>query len=82
MIQRPHGILPNLVSIDPGSVGTFVFQEDPVIILDNLTLDLGDCSPKDEGFQDPGYLKLTFKYELDSKEGPSCFLIYCIELIV
>ena len=21
----------------------------------------------------PRYLKLTFKYELDSKEGPSCF---------
>jgi len=26
------------------------------------------------GSQGPGYLKLTFKYELDSKEGPS--LVY------
>ena len=25
------------------------------------------------GSQGPGYLKLTFKYELDSKEGPSCY---------
>ena len=40
-------------------------------------------NPKVQGFQGPGvprsqgpkgprYLKLTFKYELDSKEGPSC----------
>ena len=28
--------------------------------------------PKVPGSQVPGYLKLTFKYELDSKEGPSC----------
>ena len=28
--------------------------------------------PKVPGSQGPGYLKLTFKYELDSKEGPSC----------
>ena len=26
------------------------------------------------GSQGPGYLKLTFKYKLDSKEGPSCLL--------
>ena len=40
-------------------------------------------SPKVQGFQGPGvprsqgprYLKLTFKYELDSKEGPSCFRV-------
>ena len=25
------------------------------------------------GFQGPRYLKLKFKYKLDSKEGPSCF---------
>ena len=39
-------------------------------------------SPKIQGFQGPWvsgsqgprYLKLTFKYELDSKEGPSCFI--------
>ena len=42
-------------------------------------------SPKVQAFQGPGgpkvpktqgprYLKLTFKYELDSKEGPSCLL--------
>ena len=42
-----------------------------------------DWSPKVQGFQGPGvprsqgqrYVKLTFKYELDSKEGPSCFLL-------
>ena len=28
--------------------------------------------PKVQGSQGPLYLKLTFKYELDSKEGPSC----------
>ena len=28
--------------------------------------------PKVPGSQGPRYLKLTFKYELDSKEGPSC----------
>ena len=28
--------------------------------------------PKVPGSQGPGYLKLTFKYKLDSKEGPSC----------
>ena len=31
--------------------------------------------PKVPGSQGPRYLKLTFKYELDSKEGPSCFFI-------
>ena len=30
--------------------------------------------PKVPGSQKPRYLKLTFKYELDSKEGLSCFL--------
>ena len=25
--------------------------------------------------QGPRYLKLKFKYELDSKEGPSCYII-------
>ena len=29
--------------------------------------------PKVQGFQGPRYLKVTFKYELDSKEGPSGF---------
>ena len=28
--------------------------------------------PKVPGSQGPRYLKLTFKHELDSKEGPSC----------
>ena len=27
------------------------------------------------GSQGPRYLKVTFKYELDSKEGPSCFTL-------
>ena len=29
--------------------------------------------PKVQGSHGPSYLKVTFKYELDSKEGPSCF---------
>ena len=29
---------------------------------------------KVQGSQGPRYLKITFKYELDSKEGPSCFI--------
>ena len=41
-------------------------------------------SPKVQGLQGPGvpgsqgprYLKLTFKHELDCKEGPSFFLIF------
>ena len=32
--------------------------------------------PKVPGSQGPRYLKLTFKYELESKEGPSCFQLY------
>ena len=28
--------------------------------------------PKVPGSQRPRYLKVTFKFELDSKEGPSC----------
>ena len=30
--------------------------------------------PKAQGSHGPSYLKVTFKYELDSKEGLSCFL--------
>ena len=29
---------------------------------------------KVQGSQGPRYLKVTFKYELDSKEGPSCYM--------
>ena len=32
----------------------------------------GSQGPKVLGSQGSRYLKLTFKYELDSKEGPSC----------
>ena len=32
--------------------------------------------PKVPGSQGPRFLKLTFKYELDSKEGPSCYYLY------
>ena len=32
-------------------------------------------SPKVQGSQGPRYLKVTFKYELDSKEGPSCYIL-------
>ena len=36
--------------------------------------------PKVPGFQGPRYLKLKFKYELDSKEGPSClFMIFAFQ---
>ena len=35
--------------------------------------------PKVPGSQGPRYLKLTFKYELDSKEGPSCFYFKMLE---
>ena len=31
---------------------------------------------KVQGSQEQRYLKLTFKYELDSKEGPSCSQLY------
>ena len=34
--------------------------------------------PKVPGTQGPRYLKLKFKYELDSKEGPSCFQLYLL----
>ena len=30
-------------------------------------------SPRVKGSEGPRYLKVTFKYKLDSKEGPSCF---------
>ena len=30
--------------------------------------------PRVQRSQGPRYLKVTFKYKLDSKEGPSCFL--------
>ena len=33
----------------------------------------GQGVPRSQG---PRYLKVTFKYELDSKEGPSCLLNY------
>ena len=36
--------------------------------------------PKFQGSQGPRYIKLTFKYELDSKEGPSCFDSYQKEI--
>ena len=29
--------------------------------------------PRDPWSKGPRYLKVIFKYELDSKEGPSCF---------
>ena len=32
----------------------------------------GSQGPRDPVFQGPRNLKVTFKYELDSKEGPSC----------
>ena len=28
-----------------------------------------------QGSQGPRYLKVTFKYELDSDDGPSCFML-------
>ena len=37
---------------------------------------------KVQGSQGPNYLKLTFKYELDSKEGPSCLRLKTPEVIV
>ena len=33
----------------------------------------GRTVPRSQG---PTYLRVTFKYELDSKEGPSCFVIF------
>ena len=30
---------------------------------------------KVQGSKGPRYLKLSFKYELDSKEGPSCYFM-------
>ena len=35
--------------------------------------------PKVQGSKGPRYLKLTFKYELDSKEGPSCFYYFSLD---
>ena len=32
----------------------------------------GPKSPKVKGSEGPRYLKVTFKYKLDSKDGPSC----------
>ena len=32
---------------------------------------------KVHGSQGPRYLKLTFKYKLDSEEGPSCLIDHC-----
>ena len=37
--------------------------------------------PKVPGPQGPRYLKLTFKYELDSKEGPSCHFYFFVMVI-
>merc|ERR1712122_353634 len=36
---------------------------------------------KVQGSQGPRYLKLTFKYELDSKEGPSCYFYFFVMVI-
>ena len=38
-------------------------------------------SPKGQGTQGPRYLKVTFEYELDSKEGPSWLHLFsCLVL--
>ena len=36
----------------------------------------GSQGPRDPVFQGPRNLKVTFKYELDSKEGPSCWSVF------
>ena len=36
----------------------------------------GTKGPKVQGSHGPIYLKVTFKYELDSKEGPSCYFFF------
>ena len=33
--------------------------------------------PRVPGSKEPRYLKVTFKYELDSKEGPSSYSFFC-----
>ena len=38
-------------------------------------MEQGSEGPMVPGSQGPRYLKVIFKYELDSKEGPSCFQI-------
>ena len=38
--------------------------------------------PKVHGSQGPRYLKLKFKYELDSKEGPSCYILKVVEKLI
>ena len=38
--------------------------------------------PKVQGSQGPRYLKLKFKYELDSKEGPSCFYLSVVKATI
>ena len=35
----------------------------------------GSEGPRVPESKGPRYLKVVFKYELDSKEGPSCFLL-------
>ena len=45
----------------------------------------GPRVPRSRGLKVPGskgprYLKVTFKYELDSKEGPSCSTFYLLHL--
>ena len=41
----------------------------------------GPRGPKVPRSQGPRYLKVTFKYELDSKEGPSCLSFFLILII-
>ena len=36
---------------------------------------------KVQGSQGPRYLTLTFKYEFDSKEGPSCFDLQTLNFV-
>ena len=38
--------------------------------------------PKVQGSHGPSCLKVTFKYELDSKEGPSCYLTKKLYLLL
>ena len=37
--------------------------------------------PNLQGSYGPSYLKVTFKYELDSKEGPSCLFIFEVKFL-
>ena len=42
--------------------------------LNQCTIKYQNCKKKVQGSKGPRYLKLSFKYELDSKEGPSCYI--------